>query len=86
MLPDFVSLQNCFFLIMFSEGIYLQCFARVQPGEKVVSMPPTEDGHGEEEKFITLKLDFESFQKSPVWTDDFTVSFEVLDMNIKLLQ
>lgn len=49
-------------------------------------MPPTEDGHGEEEKFITLKLDFESFQKSPVWTDDFTVSFVVLDLNIKLLQ
>ncbi|CAC5371615.1 unnamed protein product [Mytilus coruscus] len=67
------------------EGIYLQCFARVQPGEKVVSMPPTEDGHGEEEKFITLKLDFESFQKSPVWTDDFTNLHPFYDENSVLL-
>ena len=38
-------------------------------------MPPTDEGFGEEEKFITLRLDFDSYQKSPVWTDEFTVSY-----------
>lgn len=52
----------------------MQCFARIQPGERVIAMPPTAEGHGEEEKFITLGVDFESFQKSPIWTDEFTVS------------
>ena len=38
-------------------------------------MPPTDEGFGDEEKFITLRLDFDSYQKSPVWTDEFTVSY-----------
>lgn len=67
------------------EGLYVQCFARIQPGEKVVAMPPTEDGHGGEEKFITLRLDFDSYQKAPVWTDDFTNLHPFYDENSCLL-
>lgn len=67
------------------DGLYVNCFARIQPGEKVVAMPPTDEGFGDEEKFITLRLDFDSYQKSPVWTDEFTNLHPFYDENSCLL-
>lgn len=52
------------------EGIYIQAFARVSPGDKVLSIAPTADGYGKEEKFITLKHNFDSFQSCQEWTDN----------------
>ena len=57
-----------------SDGFYIQAFARVSPGEKVQTMEPTAEGNGGEEKFVTIKHDFDSFQNAPVWLDDPKVS------------
>jgi hypothetical protein len=58
-----------------SEGVYIQCFGRVAPGAKVLSMDPTAEGFGGEEKFVTLKHNFDSFQSAQEWTDDPTVIY-----------
>ncbi|XP_052800410.1 uncharacterized protein LOC128231514 isoform X2 [Mya arenaria] len=52
------------------EGMYIQCFARVAPGQKVLSMSPTNEGWGGEEKFVTLKHKYDSYQSAPEWEDD----------------
>ncbi|KAL5015854.1 hypothetical protein ScPMuIL_005443 [Solemya velum] len=52
------------------EALYIQCFAHISGGAKVVGMSPTEENYGGDEKFITLKQDNNSFQQAPVWLDD----------------
>ncbi|XP_078336716.1 uncharacterized protein LOC111135431 isoform X1 [Crassostrea virginica] len=52
------------------DGHYVQCFVRVSPGEKVLTMEETPEGYGKEEKFVTLKQDFDSFQSAPKFLDD----------------
>lgn len=52
------------------DGFYAQCFVRVSPGEKVLTMEETPEGYGKEEKFVTLKHDYESFQSAPKFLDD----------------
>ncbi|KAL4223925.1 hypothetical protein ACF0H5_017387 [Mactra antiquata] len=53
-----------------SDGLYMQCFARIAPGDKVLSMEPTAEGYGGEEKFVTLKHNFDSYQSSQQWDDN----------------
>lgn len=55
-----------------SEGVYIQCFARVAPGAKVLGMDPTAEGYGGEEKFVTLKHKFDSYQTAQEWEDEAT--------------
>ncbi|XP_056008915.1 uncharacterized protein LOC125662842 isoform X2 [Ostrea edulis] len=52
------------------DGYYVQCFVRVSPGEKVLTMEETPEGYGKEEKFVTLKHDYDSFQTAPKFRDD----------------
>lgn len=47
---------------------------RVSPGEKVLTMEETPEGYGKEEKFVTLKQDFDSFQSAPKFLDDAKVN------------
>ena len=54
--------------------MYIQCFARVAPGAKVLGMEATEDGWGGEEKFVTLKHNFDSLQAAQQWEDTESVS------------
>lgn len=54
--------------------MYIQCFGRVAPGGKVLGMEPTEEGWGSEEKFVTLKHNFDSYQSAQEWLDDESVS------------
>lgn len=54
------------------EGVYIQCFGRVAPGSKVLSMEPTAEGFGGEEKFVTLKHNFDSYQSAQEWADNHT--------------
>ncbi|KAK3587353.1 hypothetical protein CHS0354_036520, partial [Potamilus streckersoni] len=56
--------------VLFLDNLYVQCFARVAPGKKVLGFEPNADGHGKEEKFITLRHDFNSYQQAPVWVDE----------------
>ena len=56
------------------DGHYVQCFVRVSPGEKVLTMEETPEGYGKEEKFVTLKQDFDSFQSAPKFLDDAKVN------------
>ncbi|XP_062597302.1 uncharacterized protein LOC134258744 isoform X2 [Saccostrea cucullata] len=52
------------------DGYYVHCFVRVSPGEKVLDMEETPEGYGKEEKFVTLKHDYDSFQIAPKFLDD----------------
>ncbi|XP_053375803.1 uncharacterized protein LOC123533294 isoform X1 [Mercenaria mercenaria] len=63
------------------EGVYIQCFGRVAPGAKVLSMEQTADGFGGEEKFVTLKHNFDSYQSAQEWTDDPTHLHPFYDQN-----
>ena len=57
----------------YSEGYYIQCFARMSPGSQAMDMSVTSEGYGRDEKLITLKHKWDSLQKAPVWEDDFKV-------------
>lgn len=59
-----------YYLYAPADGFYAQCFVRVSPGEKVLTMEETPEGYGKEEKFVTLKHDYESFQSAPKFLDD----------------
>ncbi|XP_069164914.1 uncharacterized protein [Procambarus clarkii] len=52
------------------EGYYCQVFCQVLPGEEVEELPPTPEGYGHDQHFISKNLDFKSSQRSPVWLDD----------------
>ena len=56
----------------------MQCFARVLPGRDAEGLPATSEGWGADEKFITLKHDYNSLQSLPEWLDDPTVSIFLL--------
>lgn len=62
--------RSLFYLYTPADGFYAQCFVRVSPGEKVLTMEETPEGYGKEEKFVTLKHDYESFQSAPKFLDD----------------
>ncbi|RUS81425.1 hypothetical protein EGW08_010809 [Elysia chlorotica] len=51
------------------DGLYVQCFARVSSGKQARVIPPTEEGYGKEEQFITRDLKPESHMTCPVWDD-----------------
>merc|ERR550532_938195 len=67
------------------ENFYVQCFARVSPGKDAEKLKTTPEGHGADEKFITMKHDYTSLQKAPKWEDETTVINPHLDVNSILL-
>ena len=78
MSPNVTCLQyqalNMQWFVCLVDGHYVQCFVRVSPGEKVLTMEETPEGYGKEEKFVTLKQDFDSFQSAPKFLDDAKVN------------
>lgn len=66
-----------FFFCVSTEGYYIQCFARVAPGKRALEMSITSEGYGRDEKTITLKHDWNSTQKAPVWVDETHVSHSI---------
>lgn len=70
---------------VFSE-VYIQCFAHISAGTKVAEMSSPEDDYGGDEKFITLKQDYSSFQQAPVWLDDAKVLYILYGLGSFLLQ
>ena len=57
--------------------MYIQCFARVAPGGKVLGMEPTAEGYGGEEKFVSLKHEYTSYQQAQSWEDNPSVSLSL---------
>ncbi|KAK3710497.1 hypothetical protein RRG08_021313 [Elysia crispata] len=51
------------------DGLYIQCFARVSAGKHARLIPPTEEGYGKEEQFVTGALKPESHVTCPMWDD-----------------
>lgn len=78
-------IRSLFYLYTPADGFYAQCFVRVSPGEKVLTMEETPEGYGKEEKFVTLKHDYESFQSAPRFLDDPKVRGCSLSSFIELL-
>ena len=63
--------------VIISEGMYIQCFARLAPGGKVLGMEPTAEGYGGEEKFVSLKHEYNSYQQAQSWEDNPSVSLSL---------
>ncbi|XP_052270374.1 uncharacterized protein LOC127871467 isoform X3 [Dreissena polymorpha] len=63
------------------EGLYIQSFARICPGQLVLGMTPTSEGVAAEEKFVTLQHNYESFQTAQEWTDEPTVLHPYYDQH-----
>ena len=53
---------------------YIQCFARVVPGQRAKQMPATAAGYGREDKMVTQEHDYDALQSHPRWTDDIKVT------------
>lgn len=53
---------------------FVNVLVYVSPGHDVQSQQATEQGYGGEEKALIKKRDFNSYQKSPKWTDSPIVS------------
>lgn len=50
-------------------GLYVQCYARVSTGKQSRLIPPTEEGYGKEEQFVTQSLKSDSYLTCPEWED-----------------
>ena len=77
------------FLYILLDGLYVQCYARVVPGETSNGVPSSPEGFGEDAQFITKNHDYNSLQKAPVWLDREKVNFvlcNVYDEGIQKLK
>ena len=53
-----------------AEGLYMQCFGRVAPGHRWASAGASIQDRDSDEKFVSLKHDYNSLQKAPQWKDE----------------
>ena len=59
-----------FFILYVTEGLCFQCFGRVYAGIGAQGEAVTDEGYGrDDEQMVTLKLNLDSSQVSPQWTD-----------------
>ena len=57
---------------------FVNALVHVSPGHNSQGKEVTEEGYGGEEKALTRRRDFNSYQKSPKWIDPPIVSINLL--------
>ncbi|XP_072099739.1 uncharacterized protein [Mobula birostris] len=67
------------------DGFYVNAFARILKGGSALHLPEIAEFSGKDEKFLTRKHDFASFQRSPRWVDTSQVLHPNCDIHSVLL-